>query len=76
MTFHPNSLQRIARDVTLGHSVSIADFVNLYGCEIGDKTKTGPFVEIQKKSSIGARCKVGSHAFICEGVRIARHGAV
>ena len=71
MGFHPNSLQRIARDVNLGHGVSIADFVNLYGCEIGDTTKIGPFVEIQQNSSVGARCKVGSHTFICEGVRIA-----
>jgi acetyltransferase-like isoleucine patch superfamily enzyme len=70
MTFHPNSLQRIARDVIIGHDVSIGDFVNLYGCEVGDHTKIGPFVEIQKNAKIGARCKVGSHTFICEGVEI------
>jgi acetyltransferase-like isoleucine patch superfamily enzyme len=70
MTFHPNSLQRISQDVIIGHGAWIADFVNLYGCEIGTQTKIGPFVEVQKGVRIGARCKVGSHTFICEGVRI------
>jgi acetyltransferase-like isoleucine patch superfamily enzyme len=71
MTFHPNARQRITPDVVIGHDVFIADFVNLYGCEIGDQTRIGPFVEVQKNASIGARCKVGSHTFVCEGVRIA-----
>jgi acetyltransferase-like isoleucine patch superfamily enzyme len=70
----PNSsekqLKRIAPDVTLGANVKIADFVNLYGCEIGDKTKIGPFVEIQKNAKIGSNCKIQSHTFICEGVTI------
>ena len=70
MTFAPNSLQRIAADVVLGRDVVIGDFVNLYGCEIGDQSKIGPFVEIQRNARIGARCKVGSHTFICEGVSI------
>ena len=65
----PN-FQRIAPDVKLGRNVSIHGFVNLYGCEIGDETKIGPFVEIQKGAKIGDRCKIGSHTFICEGVTI------
>jgi len=63
-------LRRIASDVTLGTNVKIADFVNLYGCAIGDNTKIGPFVEIQKKARIGKNCKIQSHTFICEGVTI------
>ena len=70
MTFQPNSLQRIASDVVLGRDVVIGDFVNLYGCEVGEECKIGPFVEIQRNVRIGARCKVGSHTFICEGVSI------
>ncbi len=70
MTFQPNSLQRIASDVILGRDVVIGDFVNLYGCEVGDQSKIGPFVEVQRNVRIGARCKVGSHTFICEGVSI------
>ena len=62
--------QRIAPDVRLGQDVRIADFVNLYGCRIGDETRVGPFVEIQKGATIGNRCKISSHAFICEGVTI------
>jgi len=62
--------QRIASDVKLGRNVRIYGFVNLYGCEIGDETKIGTFVEIQKGAKIGERCKVGSHTFICEGVTI------
>jgi len=54
----------------LGRNVKIFDFVNLYGCEIGDDTKIGTFVEVQKKSFIGRDCKISSHTFICEGVRI------
>lgn len=60
----------IAADVKLGRHVKIYDFVNLYGCEIGDETKIGTFVEIQKGAKIGRRVKVSSHAFICEGVTI------
>ena len=63
-------LKRIAPDVRLGTNVKIADFVNLYGCAIGDNTKIGPFVEIQKKARIGKNCKIQSHTFICEGVII------
>jgi acetyltransferase-like isoleucine patch superfamily enzyme len=61
---------RIAPDVTLGRNVRIHAFVNLYGCEIGDETQIGPFVEIQKGASIGDHCKISSHTFICEGVTI------
>src|SRR5499433_1523680 len=63
-------LQRIAPDVKLGEDVKIHDFVNLYGCEIGDETKIGTFVEIQKNALVGRRCKISSHTFICEGVTI------
>lgn len=62
--------QRIAADVKLGKDVCIYAFVNLYGCEIGDETKIGTFVEIQKGAKIGPRCKISSHTFICEGVTI------
>ena len=62
--------QRIAADVKLGSNVQIYAFVNLYGCEIGDETKIGTFVEIQKGVKIGARCKISSHTFICEGVTV------
>lgn len=62
--------QRIAPDVRLGRDVRIFAFVNLYGCEIGDETKIGTFVEIQKGVKIGDRCKISSHSFICEGVII------
>jgi acetyltransferase-like isoleucine patch superfamily enzyme len=61
---------RIASDVRLGKNVRIHAFVNLYGCEIGDETSIGTFVEIQKGARVGARCKVQSHTFICEGVTI------
>lgn len=61
---------KIAPDVKLGTNVTIYGFVNLYGCEIGDHTKIGTFVEIQRGSSIGKNCKVQSHTFICEGVTI------
>jgi acetyltransferase-like isoleucine patch superfamily enzyme len=60
--------QRIAPDVKVGQRVKIFAFTNLYGCEIGDDTKIGTFVEIQKGARIGRRCKVSSHTFICEGV--------
>jgi UDP-2-acetamido-3-amino-2,3-dideoxy-glucuronate N-acetyltransferase len=62
--------QRIAPDVKLGKNVSIRDFTNLYGCEIGDDVKIGTFVEIQKGVKIGSRCKISSHTFICEGVTL------
>ena len=61
---------RIAPDVKLGHDVKIYAFANLYGCEIGDESKIGAFVEIQKGARIGRRVKVSSHTFICEGVTI------
>ena len=60
----------IASDVKIGRGVKIYDFVNLYGCEIGDETKIGTFVEVQKGAKIGRRVKVSSHTFICEGVTI------
>ncbi len=60
----------IAPDVQLGENVSIAPYTNLYGCTIGNETKIGPFVEIQKNATIGNRCKIQSHTFICEGVSI------
>jgi acetyltransferase-like isoleucine patch superfamily enzyme len=60
----------IAPDVKLGSGVKLAKFINLYGCEIGDDTKIGAFVEVQKNASIGKRCKISSHTFICEGVTI------
>ncbi len=68
--YQPGPLQRIAANVRIGRDVRIYDFVNLYGCSVGDESKIGTFVEIQKNASIGARCKVSSHAFICEGVTI------
>src|SRR6201995_1027036 len=62
--------QRISAAVKLGRKVRIQGFVNLYGCEICDETRIGSFVEIQKGAKIGARCKISSHTFICEGVTI------
>jgi acetyltransferase-like isoleucine patch superfamily enzyme len=61
---------RITDDVELGRDVKIFGFVNLYGCKIGDGTKLGAFVEVQKNAVIGKRCKISSHTFICEGVHI------
>jgi len=60
----------IADDVKLGRDVKLSKFINLYGCEVGDETKIGAFVEIQKKATVGKRCKISSHTFICEGVTI------
>jgi len=60
----------IAPDVKLGKDVRLSKFINLYGCEIGDGTKIGAFVEVQKKAKIGKNCKISSHTFICEGVTI------
>ena len=66
----PNANQLIASDVKIGEGVRIFAFVNLYGCEIGDESKIGTFVEIQRGAKIGRRCKVSSHTFICEGVTL------
>jgi UDP-2-acetamido-3-amino-2,3-dideoxy-glucuronate N-acetyltransferase len=63
-------MKKIASDVKLGKNVKIYEFVNLYGCEIGDNTRIGTFVEIQKGAKIGKNCKISSHTFICEGVTI------
>lgn len=60
----------IAPDVQLGTNVKFSKFINLYGCSIGDNTKIGAFVEIQKNARVGANCKISSHTFICEGVTI------
>src|SRR5438876_2667529 len=65
-----NEFVSIAPSVKLGKDVRLSKFINLYGCEIGDETKIGAFVEIQKKSRVGRRCKISSHTFICEGVDI------
>jgi UDP-3-O-[3-hydroxymyristoyl] glucosamine N-acyltransferase len=63
-------MKKVSPTVTLGQNVSLSDFINLYGCRIGDNTKIGPFVEVQKNSVIGCNCKIQSHTFICEGVTI------
>jgi acetyltransferase-like isoleucine patch superfamily enzyme len=60
----------IAPDVKLGKDVKLAKFINLYGCEVGDDTKIGAFVEIQKNARVGKNCKISSHTFVCEGVTI------
>ncbi len=65
-----NEYCSIAPDVKLGKDVRLSKFINLYGCEIGDNTKIGAFVEIQKNATIGRNCKISSHSFICEGVTI------
>src|SRR6202522_158606 len=65
-----NSHNCISNDVKLGTNVRLSKFINLYGCEIGDETKIGAFVEIQKNASVGSRCKISSHTFVCEGVVI------
>jgi acetyltransferase-like isoleucine patch superfamily enzyme len=65
-----STYQCIASDVKLGKNVKMSKFINLYGCEIGDETKIGAFVEVQKDAKIGCRCKISSHTFICEGVTI------
>jgi acetyltransferase-like isoleucine patch superfamily enzyme len=70
MNAEPSNTLRIAPDVRLGKNVRLHGFVNLYGCVIGDETRIGCFVEVQKGVSIGARCKISSHTFICEGVNI------
>ena len=65
-----NHYQCVAADVLFGKNVKLSEFINLYGCEIGDETKIGAFVEVQKNARIGRRCKISSHSFICEGVTI------
>jgi len=70
MTGDPGMYQRIAPDVKLGKGTKVFAFTNLYGCEVGDETKIGTFVEIQKNAKVGKRCKISSHTFICEGVTI------
>jgi UDP-2-acetamido-3-amino-2,3-dideoxy-glucuronate N-acetyltransferase len=65
-----NEFVSIAPDVKLGKDVKLSKFINLYGCEIGDGTKIGAFVEIQKNATVGQNCKISSHTFICEGVTI------
>ena len=66
----PTNFLRISPDVRIGRNVTMHCFVNLYGCEVGDDSRIGSFVEIQKNVSVGARCKIQSHTFICEGVTI------
>lgn len=75
VTSNGNSMQAngylcIAPDVKVGNNVKFSKFINLYGCEVGDETKIGAFVEIQKNAKVGRRCKISSHTFICEGVTI------
>jgi acetyltransferase-like isoleucine patch superfamily enzyme len=65
-----NPYVSIADDVKLGRDVKLSKFINLYGCEVGDESKIGAFVEIQKNAKVGKRCKISSHTFICEGVTI------
>ena len=65
-----NEYCSIAPDVKLGKDVKLSKFINLYGCEIGEETKIGAFVEIQKNARVGRRCKISSHTFVCEGVTI------
>lgn len=65
-----NQFVCIAPDVKLGKGVKLSKFINIYGCEVGDETKIGAFVEIQKNARVGRRCKISSHTFICEGVDI------
>jgi len=65
-----NEFVSIAPDVKLGKIVKLSKFINMYGCEVGDDTKVGAFVEIQKNATVGRRCKISSHTFICEGVKI------
>jgi acetyltransferase-like isoleucine patch superfamily enzyme len=60
----------IAPDVKLGQNVKLSKFINLYGCEVGDNTKIGAFVEIQKNARVGSNCKISSHTFICEGITV------
>jgi len=68
--FPANQYLSISDDVKLGENVKLSKFINMYGCSIGDNTKVGAFVEVQKNAHIGANCKISSHTFICEGVTI------
>jgi acetyltransferase-like isoleucine patch superfamily enzyme len=70
ITSDMNPYQCIAPDVKLGRDVKLSKFINLYGCAVGDETKIGAFVEIQKNATVGKRCKISSHTFVCEGVTI------
>jgi acetyltransferase-like isoleucine patch superfamily enzyme len=70
MTHATSDFVCVAADVKLGQGVKLSKFINLYGCEIGDETKIGAFVEVQKNAIVGRRCKISSHTFICEGVTI------
>lgn len=70
MTDYSGPLKKIAPTTKIGEGCYLADFINLYGCTIGNETKIGTFVEIQKNASVGNRCKISSHTFICEGVTI------
>jgi acetyltransferase-like isoleucine patch superfamily enzyme len=70
MSVKEEPLLSIAPDVRLGHNVKLAKFINLYGCSVGDNTKIGAFVEIQKNATVGNNCKISSHSFVCEGVTI------
>lgn len=72
-TINVNTDRQSLKDVTIGENVKIFNFVNAYGCTIGDNTKVGAFVEIQKGATIGKNCKISSHTFICEGVHIANN---
>ena len=65
-----SELLSVSDDVVLGENVKLSKFINLYGCRIGDNTKIGAFVEVQKNADIGKNCKVSSHTFVCEGVSI------
>ena len=73
VTLPTDNFLSIAPDVVLGRDVKLAKFINLYGCQVGDETKIGTFVEIQKNARVGRRCKISSHTFICEGVTIEDH---
>ena len=70
LVIHMHTYNCIAPGVKLGANVKLSKFINLYGCEIGDQTKIGAFVEIQKNAKIGRNCKISSHTFVCEGVTI------
>jgi len=70
MSGNENEYQCIAPSVKLGRDVKLSKFINLYGCEVGDGTKIGAFVEIQKNATVGKNCKISSHTFVCEGVTI------
>lgn len=73
MTQNPPDYVCVSADVKLGEGVALSKFINLYGCVVGDETKIGAFVEIQRNATVGRRCKISSHTFICEGVTIEDH---